>query len=344
MILRDDHRGFLVVLSSAKFAPFRCINCSTGGAMRHLSPLDYVETIAKAGSIRKAAETLAITSTALNRRVLALEQELGVPIFERLPRGVRLSIAGELLVQHIRNQKSDLDKLQSQIADLMGERRGHVSIACSQALLPYFLPEQIATYRREHPKVTFGVHLRDRAAAEQALMDHSADIALVFEPVQLSDVQILATIRQPVNAVMREGHPLALKEKIRLSDCSEYSVGLPSAPYGVRQLLDLALRRSSSELTVAVEADSFEFLRRYPVQEGLITFQIPIGLPTQSGDDGVVSRPIDGRDVPAGLLHLCQLKGRALPVAAAKFAVQLERALVERFGSHEPEQRGGPFP
>lgn len=299
--------------------------------MRHLTPLDYVETIAKAGSIRKAATSLAITSTALNRRLLALEKELGVPIFERLPRGVRLATAGELLLQHIRSQKSDLDKLKSQIADLMGERRGHVSIACSQALLPYFLPEQIAAYRAEHPAVTFGVHLRDRAAAEQALVDFSADIALVFEPVRLSEVQVLASIRQTICAVMAADHPLAEKPMLRLSDCIDWSVGLPLAPFGVRHLIDQALLHSSVDVSVALESDSFEFLRRYPAHEGLISFQIPIGLPSIEGQDGLTVRPMDRRDLQEGVLYLCQLKDRTLPVAAAKFAIQLERALAERF-------------
>jgi DNA-binding transcriptional LysR family regulator len=299
--------------------------------MRHLTPLRYIDAVAKAGSIRKAAETLAITSTALNRRILALEEELGVPIFERLPRGVRLSTAGELLVQHIRGQVSETAKLQSQIADLMGMRRGHVSIACSQALLPYFLPEQIAVYRNEHAAVTFGVHLRDRTAAEQALVDHSADIALVFEPVRLSEVQVLATFRQKVCAVMASDHPLAQKETLRLRDCVGYSVGLPTASYGVRHLIDLALIRTSVPLSIAVESDSFEFLRRYPAREPLVSFQIPIGLPTAEGQDDIVYRPLDTRDVPEGLLYLCQLKDRALPVAAAKFSNQLERALATRF-------------
>ena len=301
--------------------------------MRHLTPLKYIDIVAKAGSIRRAAESLAITSTALNRRILALEEELGVPIFERLPRGVRLSTAGELLVQHIRGQVSETEKLKSQISDLMGVRRGHVSIACSQALLPYFLPEQIATYRAEHPAVTFGVHLRDRAAAEQALFDHSADIALVFEPVRLSDVQVLASFRQEVCAVMAADHPLAQKKTIRLRDCADFPVGIPSSSYGVRNLIDIALVRSTAPLDIVVESDSFEFLRRYPARERIVTFQIPIGLPTQDDEDEIVSRPVDLRDIPGGLLYLCQLRDRALPVAAAKFANQLESVLNARFSA-----------
>lgn len=294
------------------------------------APLGYVEAIARAGSIRKAAESLAITSTALNRRVLALEEELGVPIFERLPRGVRLSTAGELLIAHVRGQVSEFDKLRGQIADLSGERRGHVSIACSQALLPYFLPEQISRYRAQHPAVTFGVSLRDRAAAEQALVDLTADLALVFEPVRLREIQVLISVRQPVHAVMAVDHPLAGRGTVRLRDCAAFPVGLPTASYGVRNLIDLALLRSSVALSVAIESDTFEFLRRYPRHENLVTFQIPIGLP-RLPDEGIVSRPVDARDVPEGLLYLCQLRGRTLPVAAAKFAAQVEGVLEAEF-------------
>ena len=293
---------------------------------RHLTPLAYIDAVARAGSIRKAAETLSITSTALNRRVLALEEELGVPIFERLPRGVRLSTAGELLIAHIRGQISEFEKLKSQIADLSGERRGNVSIACSQALLPFFLPEQISRYRALHPAVTFDVRLRDRAAAEQALVDLSADIALVFEPVRLREIQVLITVRQPLHAVMAADHPLAGQEVIRLRDCAAFPIGLPSAQYGVRHLIDLALHRSSVTLPVAIESDSFEFLRRYPLHEGLVSFQIPVGLPKKPGE-GIVTRPVDRRDVPEGLLYFCQLRGRTLPVAAAKFAAQIEAEL-----------------
>jgi DNA-binding transcriptional LysR family regulator len=299
--------------------------------MRALTPHQFIDVIARAGSIRKAAEALAITSTALNRRVLALEEELGVPIFERLPRGVRLSTAGELLVTHLRHQASDFERLRSQLADLAGARRGHVSIACSQALLPFFLPEQIGRYRRDHPGVTFAVHLRDRAAAEAALVEHDADLALIFEPIRLSEVQILASVRQQIHAVMATDHPLATRETVRLRDCAAYPVGLPTTQYGVRALIDLALVRFSIRLRTVLESDNFDFLRRYPAQEQLISFQIPIGLPDDAAAEGVTSRPVDTRDIPEGRLYLCQLKGRTLPVAAAKFAAQIEGTLQQRY-------------
>ena len=134
--------------------------------MKYLKTFELIEAVVRAGSIRKAAEDTNLTASALNRRIQNFEQEFGWPIFERLPRGMRLNPAGELLMHHIGLQRTDLARVQSQVADLSGERRGHVSIACSQALLPYFLPEQIAIYRAAHPGVTFTVNVRDRAQAD----------------------------------------------------------------------------------------------------------------------------------------------------------------------------------
>ena len=295
--------------------------------MRLLQPLTYIDTVAKAGSIRKAAESLAITSTALNRRILALEDELGVDIFERLPSGVRLSAAGELLLRHVRNQLSDMERVKSQIADLRGVKRGHISIACSQAILTSFLPTQIAQFRKLHPSVTFNVQLRDRAAAERALVDLSADIAMVFEPVALAEFQTLLSIKQPVCVILPQQHPLATKEKLFLRDCLQYPIALPTAAYGVRALLETRARQSSLRLVPAVESDSFEYLRYQAEQEGIITFQIEIGLPANLARTGLIARRLDKKDVPPGVLYLGQLKNRALPVAAAQFANQLAAAL-----------------
>ncbi len=299
--------------------------------MKHLQPLHYINAVAKAGSIRKAAESLALTSTALNRRILSMEEDLGFQIFERLPRGVRLSAAGEIFIHHIRTQISDMDRVQSQVADLSGERRGHVSIACSQALLPYFLPEQISLYRSSHPAVTFDVLLRDRAAAEEALTDMTADLAIVFEPVRLAEFQVLLTVRQPVHVVMRPDHPLASKKVLRLRECLHFPVALPSMSYGVRNLMEIATKRTSLVLDPVVESDSFDFLYHHALAENILTFQIPIGLPVDGIPFGMVSLPVDTQDVPAGNLYIGQLKGRILPVAASRFSDQIIESFIKRF-------------
>ena len=298
--------------------------------MRHLQTLIYVDAVARAGSIRKAAETLSITSTALNRRILTLEEELGVPIFERLASGVRLSTAGEILIQHIREQLTGMERVKAQIADLSGLRRGHVAIASSQALLPYFLPREIARYNAEQPAVTFSVVRRDREAAERALLTHDADIALVFEPLRLSEFHTLLTVRQPLHAVFAPDHPLTGTTPVRLRDCFEFPLAVPTTEYGVRHILELAIRNSSLSLRPVVHSDSFEFLRGHALAGQTVTFQIPLGIPDEDFARGLC-RPVDARDAPVGLVYMGQLRGRALPIAPARFADQLARAFAERY-------------
>jgi DNA-binding transcriptional LysR family regulator len=288
-----------------------------------------IEAVVRAGSIRRAAEESNLTASALNRRIQSFEEEFGCPIFERLPRGMRLNPAGELLMQHIRAQRSDLARVQAQVADLIGERRGHVSIACSQALLPYFLPSQIAAYRKEHPGVTFAVNVRDRVQAERDLTTYQSDLALVFEPVHMVDFEVLYELPQQVHAVFREDNPLAQKQEVRLRDCFQGKVVLPSAAYGVRHLLDIGVARRSLTIDPVLETESFELIRHYVIEEDAVGFQIPIGLSAR-GQRGLVHRPITERDVPHGRLLLGQMRGRALPVAPAKFARQLEAQLEAR--------------
>ncbi|MDW3223166.1 MAG: LysR family transcriptional regulator [Paracoccaceae bacterium] len=287
---------------------------------------DLIEAVVRAGSIRKAAEDTNLTASALNRRIQNFEQEFGWPIFERLPRGMRLNPAGEVLMQHIRLQRTDLARVQSQVADLSGERRGHISIACSQALLPYFLPEQIAIYRAAHPGVTFSVNVRDRAQAERDLASYSSDLALVFEPVHLVEFDVLHALPQTVHAVFRHDGPLAQKPMLRLRDCLTHRLVLPTRAYGVRHLLELGATRIGRTLTPTVETESFELIRHHVTQEDAVGFQIPIGLNPQK-QGAIAHRPLAERDVPSGQLLLGQMKGRALPVASAKFGQQLVAAL-----------------
>ena len=300
--------------------------------MQHLETFRFIEAIARAGSIRKAAEDSNITASALNRRITRFEEEFGSQIFERLPRGVRLNPAGELLLQHYRAQRSDLARVQSQVADLSGVRRGHVTIACSQALLPFFLPQQIAAYRNAHPGVTFAVNVRDREQAEAELVSFRSDLALVFEPRVLVDFQVLHAAPQPVCALFARDHPLASQSEIRLRDCLDHPHVAPARKFGVRGLLDMAARRVGRTVTPVLETESFELIRYYVLQESAVGFQIPVGLSPEK-DPELCFLPISDRDMSPGNLLLGQMRGRVLSVATSRFADQVANALARMFAA-----------
>lgn len=296
--------------------------------MRHLLIYDMIEAVHRSGSIRKAAEDTNITASALNRRIQAFEDEFGSEIFERLPRGMRLNPAGELLMHHIRTQRQDMARVHSQVADLSGVRRGHVRIASSQALLPYFLPQEISRYRAEFPDVTFSVRVRDRIQAERDLVNFDSDLALVFEPAHLVDFEVLHAVHQPVMAVMARTHPLAERQSLRLRDILDYDLILPAQQFGVRVLLEHAARRLARKLEPVLETDSFDMIRHFAEFGQCIGFQIPVGLNARARPE-LAFVPIASADVRGGELFLGHLRGRTLPVAVLKFASQIMAALSE---------------
>ena len=295
--------------------------------MRALITLKFVETVARTGSIRRAAEQLAITSTALNRRILALEEELGYPLFERLPSGVRLNTAGEVFVDFIRRQSSDFERVKSQLADLAGVRRGHINIAATPEALKSFLPEQIAQYRKSFPQVTFAVNRCHNAEAEAALAALEADLAVTFGPINSPQFKVMAAAPQTLHVMMHEDHPLAEKPALRLRDLVGHPIMMPANESGLRRILDLSFVRSSLPLEIIGETDSLDFLHGYLRHENVLSVQIPLsGIASD-----LVMRPLDSRDVMAGVLHVGQLKDRVLPVASAKFLEQMVTALISRY-------------
>ena len=295
--------------------------------MRHLRILHYVDEVARSGSIRKAADQLNVTASAVNRRIMDLEEELGTPLFERRPRGVRLTAAGEVFVNYLRQQDGEVERMKSQIEDLQGMRRGLVRIACSQALALEFLPRQIGEFRKRHPLVTFNVKVFDHEQAMAALAGYEVDLALVFRPPFLATFRPLMSLEQRIVAVMSSGHPLAGRRTVRLRDCASYPVALPERSIGGRQLLEEVMARSRITFQVAAESNSFEMLRGLVLEADLISFQIRIGTMPPGNKLGLVAREIDDRDLPRANLVLGQLRARNLPIPAAIFAERLIRTL-----------------
>ena len=295
--------------------------------MKHLRILDYVDAVARARSIRKAAEQLNVTASAVNRRIADLEEELGALLFERLPRGVRLTAAGEVFVNYLRKQGGEAERMKSQIEDLKGLRRGTVRLACSQALALDFLPNAVAEFRKTHPKVEFDIKVVDHEYAMAALSAFEVDLVMVFRPPFLPNFQPLMTIEQRLVAVMAKNHPLAKLRKLRLRDCAAHPVALPERSIGGRQLLDQVAARTGLAFNIAAESNSFEMLRGLAIHAGLLSFQIKIGTLKDGNRLGLVAREIDDRDVPSAKLVFGQLRERNLPVATAVFAEHITRRL-----------------
>jgi len=194
----------------------------------HAGILRYLNEVSRLGSIRRAATTLNVTSSAINRQVLKLERELGVRIFDRLPSGMRLTPAGELLLQHVRTTLHNFDRLLADVDGLQGIYSGHISLAAVDSLLVAFVPHALEEISQRYPVVTFSVLA---AAPSVVLKDVAAgetDIGLTFVVPSNLPLQLVASAPAPVGCVMAPSHPLAVRNILTFADLEPYHVTFQS--------------------------------------------------------------------------------------------------------------------
>ena len=290
--------------------------------MRNLQIYRYIAEVAKLGSVRKAAEKLAITPSSLNRRIQSFEYEIGGQIFERNARGLRLNPAGELAVHAFKKHLADVEELKARIEDLKGNRRGRVAIKASQALLPHFLPKQVLKYQKQFPGVDFSIGVADLIEAEQALVDYDVDLAILFSALPTESFKTIARVEQSVFAIMAPGHPLADSEKLSLSQCVEFPLALHDSSFSVGQHLGAQAHSSRLSLKPVIKSNSFILLQNYIMNSNAVGFEIEIGL-SDNDLNGLVKRPLTLNKLNKISVQLIQLRGRTLSVAAAKFAEQI---------------------
>jgi DNA-binding transcriptional LysR family regulator len=285
----------------------------------------FLDAVARAGSIRGAAEAINVASTAINRKIIEVERDLGTPLFERLPRGVRLTAAGEILIGAIRRNLSDLASVSSQIEQLKGLVRGKVSIACSESVGDDLIPSAIARYQQRYPGVQFHIRVGNTSSLMSALLEYEADLILAHDPPPSEALDEILSISQPLCAMVKPDHPLAGKGKIRLADIQPYPIAIGDRTFFSRQAVDAAVRRSKLSLNIALEAGSVRPLKTFALDTGGVCFQFEIGTRREVRAGTMVALRLLDRDLARSRLVLGSRMGRNLPIAAVSF-VELLRA------------------
>ena len=288
----------------------------------------YVDAIARAGSIRKAAETVHVAASALNRQLRELETDMGVELFERLPRGMRPTGAGEMLLAHIRQQKRDFEQLNARIGELRGMRRAQIRITAHETGTRDLLSSAIIRFQRDNPGVSFTVGMGTTARTMSELLDDTVELGLLFNPLANAMLTRLDAVNAPLHAVMSPSHPLARRDRLRLSDCLAYPLALTnSALAGSRLLIEAFAQRSGISLAPALQSDSFELMARFARDTEGIFFQIAAGVQAEVARGELVAIALGDPALAAGELVLLSRRGRSLSVAASRFS-QLVGALM----------------
>jgi DNA-binding transcriptional LysR family regulator len=229
--------------------------------------LRYLDEVARCGSIRRAAATLNVASSAINRQIIAFEQELGTPIFERLPRRLRLTAAGEILIAHVRQTLKEFHASVERIETLKEHHQAAASIATVGGLAGDLLAEALAEFRLARPfsRLTIDVLLAHRIVEAVAAGDY--DLGFAFDLPSSPSVTIATSLTSRVGAVMLPSHPLAASSVLRLGVLRGFPLILPKAGVMIRDQFDAACSRARLTLEPVIESNSFEFLKNVALRD-----------------------------------------------------------------------------
>ncbi|MFY9512524.1 MAG: LysR family transcriptional regulator [Rubrivivax sp.] len=220
------------------------------------------DAVARRGSVRKAAETLHLTAAAVHQQVVNFEEQVGTPLFDRLPRGMQLTAAGEIVLAAVRRAQRDFDQALAQVEALRSLRRGHVSIGVPQASAEVLLPRVIEATMARYPGLSFAVRTGNGETLLRALAGGEIDLAFCLQRPPPPGVEQVRAWPQQLGAVVAPGHPLALRGgKLRLRDCLEHPLVLATPDMELRSIAERMAGDQRRELKPVVETQSVAMVR-----------------------------------------------------------------------------------
>ncbi|QBE65708.1 LysR family transcriptional regulator [Pseudoduganella lutea] len=286
------------------------------------------DEVARRGSVRKAAETLHLTAAAVNQQILNLEKTVGTPLFDRLPRGMQLTIAGELMLGAVRRGQRDFDNALAQVEELRDLRRGHVNLGVSHSSAEHLLPQVIGRLMDSHPGVTYNVRSGNGATLLHWVANGEVDVAYCLRrslpPPGIEEVRAWP---QRLGAVTAPDHPLARSGRsVRLRDCLEYPLVLMAQDMELSSMARQIEPRLHGAARPVVETSSVAMARTLVERGQAVSFLIPDNVAQAVAANTLAWIPL----LDAGaLLHSClyQRTGYSSSAAMAVFLVALDEAI-----------------
>ena len=240
--------------------------------MLHSRLLAYLDEVARLGSIRKAASRLNVAASAVNRQILALEKEIGTPIFERMPRRLRLTAAGEVLIAHVRDTVKGHQRVEAQIAAFKGLTRGEVTVATMNGLAAGPLPRFLGSILDQHPRVHVRLRVLPFDQVTNAVLTGEADFALTYNPPNSPGLRIVASHDLALGVAVSSKHVLTKRKVLRLADCVQFPLAVANSSMTIRPAVELAFTRANIPLQPTIETNSIEFMKKIARTGQAVTF------------------------------------------------------------------------
>jgi LysR family transcriptional regulator, hydrogen peroxide-inducible genes activator len=222
--------------------------------------LKYVCAIAESGNFSRAAERCNVAQPSLSQQVLKLEKELGVRLFDRLGRSVRLTEAGRVFVPQARAILEELEMARSSVVDKNADLRGSVAVGVIPTIAPYLMPGYTAAFAKKYPDAKLRIVEEMTSVLVDGLRDLSIDVAILALPLRHKDLELFPIRTEPLFAVLRKGHPRASARSLALKDLRGESFVMLRDGHCFRDLSIEACTHARVTPNIAFESGQFSSL------------------------------------------------------------------------------------
>jgi DNA-binding transcriptional LysR family regulator len=185
--------------------------------------MQVLRAVVTSGSVTAAATNLGYTPSAVSQQIAALERQAGLPLLERVGRGVRPTAAGRLLTEHAAIIAKYVAEAETALADLRAGRTGLLAIRYFATAGAALVPPALAKWRAEYPGVQVDLKLIDPGDPLPEVVQGQADLAIVVSPREqpADGIRLVHLLDDPYHAVLPKGHRLAAKRVVDLADMAD---------------------------------------------------------------------------------------------------------------------------
>lgn len=223
--------------------------------------LEYFITIAKSSSFRRAAEKLGVSQPTLTMQIAAMEELMGLQLFDRSRAGTLLSPAGRDLLPQARDILERYELLGEAADSRKHNLAGTFKMGISPTIGPNLLPKILPRLHSQYPALKLHIHEAVPKLLEQGLNDGTYDIILTVLPMHAGENKIRPLFTEQIKVVMAADHPLAKKSKLQSRDLHQQAILCIDENHHLRRQTQMVCDRFGAELQSQYEGNSLSALR-----------------------------------------------------------------------------------
>ena len=262
-----------------------------------LRQLEIIRAIADTGSFTAAGQKLHVSQSAISRQILLLEQELGEAVFHRIGRRIRITAAGESLLQLSHRVFQDLEDTVTAISEKQESLRGTLRFVGGMTVCLYVFPTLLSEVRRVHPNLDLKVTVGSTERSIAMLRSGAGDLGLLTLPIDAADLVSVPVLEEELLVATYPNHPLAMKRLISLTELHRQPFILFEVGSATRYVIDHFFASENIEPTIVMDTENVEIIK------AMVKTGLGIGIvPFQSVE----------REVRAGQFFCARVEGHEL--------------------------------